>query len=332
MDHTKWRDNFREVIPNRAIAYSFSDGAFQQEMPFENIHGHGGLLTTTADLIRWNLLLENHQIGGDPVFRLRVQKGKLNNGQEISYSSGLTIEKLNGQQAISHSGATAGYRAWLAYYPQKNLSIAILSNDGRLSPANLGRQIAEIFLGHEKENPSAPKAITLSEAELKKYEGIYKSLRGFDVLTLDLKEGKIVSNQHALIPIHKDTLYLDGLKWIWKKPNQIVLQNRTDTMTYVRKNQPQLSPTFLKAVEGDYYSEEADVTFSVHAKEDLHEVWIHRKPSTTFKVNASYLDGFLSEDLDLYEFKRDRQGKVSGFEVSMPRAERIIFTKVEKKK
>src|SRR5204863_8807084 len=60
MTSTKWRDNFREVLPNRAIAYSRTRNGYQQLMPFENVHGHGGLLTTTADLLKWNQLLETH--------------------------------------------------------------------------------------------------------------------------------------------------------------------------------------------------------------------------------------------------------------------------------
>jgi CubicO group peptidase (beta-lactamase class C family) len=64
MKHTKWRNNFREVIPNRAVAYSRTASGYEQQMPFENIHGHGGLLTTPADLMKWNTLLVTHAIGG----------------------------------------------------------------------------------------------------------------------------------------------------------------------------------------------------------------------------------------------------------------------------
>ena len=40
----------------------------------------------------------------------------------------------NGFHEIGHSGATAGYRGWLAYYPAKQLSVVLLSNDGRFNP------------------------------------------------------------------------------------------------------------------------------------------------------------------------------------------------------
>lgn len=48
MNHTQWRDNFRRVVPNRAVAYSRAAGAYEQDMPFEDVYGHGGLLATVA--------------------------------------------------------------------------------------------------------------------------------------------------------------------------------------------------------------------------------------------------------------------------------------------
>lgn len=76
MHHTQWRDNFREVVPDRAIAYSGHENNYQQLMPFENIHGHGGLLTTTGDLLKWNKLLETKTIVGETVPNGEFKKAK----------------------------------------------------------------------------------------------------------------------------------------------------------------------------------------------------------------------------------------------------------------
>lgn len=63
--NTKWRDNFREVIINRAIAYSGSPNNYRQNMPFENTFGHGALLTTVGDLDKWNQRWNNNSLGTD---------------------------------------------------------------------------------------------------------------------------------------------------------------------------------------------------------------------------------------------------------------------------
>ncbi|MEP7001771.1 MAG: serine hydrolase domain-containing protein, partial [bacterium] len=59
MTNTQWRDDFRRVVKNRATAYDVSGRTFAQEMPFTNVHGNGGLLTTVGDLMKWNAFLDS---------------------------------------------------------------------------------------------------------------------------------------------------------------------------------------------------------------------------------------------------------------------------------
>ena len=54
MTHTSWRDDHTRIVKGRAIAYSLDNGEYHIEMPFENVHGNGGLLTTVGDLLMWN--------------------------------------------------------------------------------------------------------------------------------------------------------------------------------------------------------------------------------------------------------------------------------------
>src|SRR5438477_531303 len=54
MSSTSWRDDYRRIVPNRAMAYSNAGGVLRTDMPFEDAHGNGGLLTTVGDLLRWN--------------------------------------------------------------------------------------------------------------------------------------------------------------------------------------------------------------------------------------------------------------------------------------
>src|SRR4051812_36261090 len=65
MTHTLWRDDFTTVVPNRATAYSGSAATgFHTDMPFTNMIGNGGILSTMADLMRWNENLDHPTIGG----------------------------------------------------------------------------------------------------------------------------------------------------------------------------------------------------------------------------------------------------------------------------
>jgi CubicO group peptidase (beta-lactamase class C family) len=67
MSSTSWRDDFRRIVKGRAIAYSENGGTIRQLMPFEDVHGNGGLLTTVGDLLKWNQR---------PLTEQQLQRGK----------------------------------------------------------------------------------------------------------------------------------------------------------------------------------------------------------------------------------------------------------------
>lgn len=152
MNDTQWRDDFREIVPGRAIAYSGTQTRFLLNMPFEDVHGPGGLLSTTADLLKWNQLLETNELFSSNIAQLRIESGLLNDGKSSGYAAGLMIGKWNEFSEISHSGSTAGYRAWLAWYPEKKLSVVLLSNYASTDPVGMGRSIAAVFLGAREES------------------------------------------------------------------------------------------------------------------------------------------------------------------------------------
>lgn len=187
MSQTSWRDNHRAIVAGRATAYEKSEGKYLLNMPFEDLHGPGGLLTTTHDLLIWNRLLESEEMFGSEYAINRVAERKLNDGKGCGYAAGLTIGKYNGYDEIAHSGSTAGYRAWLAWYPQKRLSVVLLSNYAQFQPIQIGRAIAAIFVGEEPVEPAQPVTKADEKADekfasakrdhksLAEYEGTYFS-------------------------------------------------------------------------------------------------------------------------------------------------------------
>lgn len=335
MKNTRWRDNFREILPGRAVAYRRASGKYEQEMPFENVHGHGGLLTTTEDLIAWNHQLSNPTIGGQALLKMRTEVRKLTGGKENNYAAGLTLNRHNGFREINHTGATAGYRAVLSWYPEKKLAIAILSNEGSFNPGSFGSQIADIFLGKTPAVKFPDRSITVGADVLKRYNGIYRSVRNFDVFTLTTEPGKVLQNSKPLRMLHADTLNSENLYWIYKRPGQLLLKNANDTNTYVRVNPPIIDPTSLKSFTGTYVSTEADATYKVELRGPMiefehfgSELWIVFKAGEAFKINPSFRDAFLSDDMELFEFRRNKKGAVEALDVSVSRAERVPFRRV----
>ncbi|PTL80188.1 serine hydrolase [Vitiosangium sp. GDMCC 1.1324] len=144
MTHTRWRSDFRDVVPHRAQAYSpDAKGTWQLDMPFEDVVGPSGLLTTVGDLQRWDAALDEPARGW--VARM-TEPGSLVDGTRVTYGLGLELGPVDGRSAVSHAGSTAGYRAWLGRFPADGVSVALLCNAGSLNTEELGPQVAARFL------------------------------------------------------------------------------------------------------------------------------------------------------------------------------------------
>jgi CubicO group peptidase (beta-lactamase class C family) len=80
MKDTSWRDDYTRVVKRRAIAYANRQGTFTLSMPFENVYGNGGLLTTVGDLLKWNANFSKHIVGDAALVNLMEQRATLPGG------------------------------------------------------------------------------------------------------------------------------------------------------------------------------------------------------------------------------------------------------------
>ena len=178
---TQWRDDFRRVVKGRAQAYSRTDGQWELEMPFENVHGNGGLLTTVSDLLTWTAMLEHPTPQWKPMVDSLHVRGRLTNADTISYALGLFISDYRGVHRVEHSGATAGYRAELLRFPGKGLAVAVLCNAANANPVLYASQLVDSLLpglgpvAARPKRPQADTAIAVPTSALAAYVGTYYS-------------------------------------------------------------------------------------------------------------------------------------------------------------
>ena len=147
LTHTSWRDDFTRIVKGRAIAYRDQRGSYAQDMPFENVHGNGGLLTTVGDLLRWNEHFVRPSLGDTEFTRIQQEAGKFNDGRPGSYALGLTVGEYKGVREVGHSGSTAGYRAHLVRYPDQHVSVAVLCNASSGAATQYAHAVADLYLG-----------------------------------------------------------------------------------------------------------------------------------------------------------------------------------------
>jgi len=202
MAHTSWRDDHTRIIKGRAIAYSLDNGEYHIEMPFENVYGNGGLLTTVGDLLIWNENFVNPKVGNAKLISEMAAGGQFNDGKPLEYYGlGLFIEIYRGVHNVYHSGSTAGYRAHLNRFPDSRTSVAVLCNGSNGDASRSANRVSDVFLGDRlKPAPTAPSAAAPpaalnpppSSAQLEALTGSYWSEEAETMFVAAVDQGSLV--------------------------------------------------------------------------------------------------------------------------------------------
>ncbi len=211
MTSTSWRDDYTRIVPKRAVAYATGRGrgSYRMSMPFENVHGNGGLLTTVGDLLKWNEHYDRPSAVDARRVRQQHEPAKLSNGTVLEYAYGLYVRPYKGVPEVSHSGSTAGYRAFLTRFPEQHVSVAVLCNAGDAYASQVAHAVSDIYLGDRiDENAPRPAAIPEtrgptadlrrdasykpSAADLAAFTGVYTSAEVETTLTVELRDVRLV--------------------------------------------------------------------------------------------------------------------------------------------
>jgi CubicO group peptidase (beta-lactamase class C family) len=329
MSSTQWRDDFRRIVRNRAVAYAASGTTFRQDMPFEDVFGNGGLLTTAGDLLRWNRNFTDAKVGGRAFVDAQHQRGRLTDGRTIAYAAGLMVLHWKGLNEVSHSGSTAGYQAWLGRYPEQGLSVAVLCNVASANATQLGHQVADVYLAsvippHPEEAPPIDPAMLQAEA------GLYRSVRDHQTLSVEVQDGTLrIDHRGVLTPVTGNVFRLgeDGPRAEFDSTGKGLRMSTAvdEGNTYEKVERWTPTPAELEAMAGEYASDEAEVTF--HVALDKDGLVIHRRPDATIALTPTYRDGF-SSSLGSVRFLRDSAGHVTELSIGEQRVWDMRFRRV----
>jgi len=317
MTHTQWRDDFRRVVRQRAIAYDrVSDGVYQQMMPFENTYGHGGLLTTVGDLLIWNKALTDGRLGAFVTKAIQTRT-RLSDGRPTVYARGLFLRSYRGMREISHDGATAGYRAWLGRYPDQHLSMAILCNADDAIPSDYAHALADRYLPDAERAQSA-----FTSTPPANLAGIYASERDGAPLRLTFHDGRLQTNtgltvmmgpggafafQHASGTVTGTGAVLaDG---------RLRLDAEGDSTFYDRTRAYAPTQAELARIAGRFHSAEVPVTYRITAVAGGLNVTAEDRPGENKLFAPVYTDAFIAGDT-LLRPVRSADGTVTGIRLS----------------
>jgi CubicO group peptidase (beta-lactamase class C family) len=97
-----------------------------------------------VDLARFFVALDKGLVLKPQSLQALWSSVKLNDGKEIDYGLGWSLDQHRGRKVVGHEGGGA---AWIAHFPNERLSIAILCNLNGARADEIQFGIADLYLG-----------------------------------------------------------------------------------------------------------------------------------------------------------------------------------------
>ena len=341
MTKTQWRDDFTEIVEERSIGYRRGDdGEWHMLMPFENVHGNGGLLTTVGDLLRFTRNLDTGEVGGPEFIRLMHEQGMLDSGRQISYAGGLFVGEYRGVREVQHSGGTAAYRGFLTRFPDHGLAVSVMCNRGEANPGGLARSVAELYLGDaiDEEASEDPAGTDVDPARVAAFAGGYRDTRTgqFMELTADGSSLRLglgpggmslaaMSETEFASPAGVSIVF-DAAAGGGTRPGATMDTPVADDVRIEPVEGFEPSASDLAAYVGAYRSDEAEVTYWVEVEDG--GLVLRDRYGDGPSLTPVYPDAF-RQGGSTFIFRRDETGRVTQASLSQGRVWDLRFERVQ---
>ncbi len=325
MTSTHFHSDHSEITLNRTSAYFKDDnGKWKISIPVFDNYGATSLFTTVEDLAKWDENFYNKKIGGDEFIKAMMLTGKLNDGTPQNYASGLVIGSYKGYRTEGHSGADAGYRSNLLRFPEEHFSVIIFANLANINTASLSNKVADIFL-IDKSIPTPN--IKIDSNILKGWAGDYFDMNTQSTFKLDYKNEKLLTGTSELVPLSNSVFNNRSTTYTFSgdtSKNKLEIKSTgLKTKTYIKVKRNLLSATELQFYQGDFYSEELDVKYSITVKDSVLQIKIprHEEIEVSPFIKDIFADGFV------LRFIRNKKNIIEGFYLSTGRVRNLYFSK-----
>jgi D-alanyl-D-alanine carboxypeptidase len=137
--------------PNRGVrarGYEVEDGSFSVRPLARNTAdaGSGGLCASAMEIALWKRALVGGRAVASSSFRQMIEVTQVGAGFAPPYGFGLSLVPVAGRPAIWHTGVISGHTSVLAYLPDDDLTIAMITNRRRADLTALFRRVVRATL------------------------------------------------------------------------------------------------------------------------------------------------------------------------------------------
>ena len=351
MSHTHFRDDHAEIIKHDALGYEqeSKDKPFRMSLTNFDTVGATSLHTTVEDLELWDENFYHPRVGGQPFLQQMIERGKLNNGEQLDYAFGLVVGKYKGLSTVDHGGADAGYRSDLMRFPDQHFSASVLCNSAETNPTALVQQVADVLLAKElktpektsTKDPAKSSLASLTPEQMAPLVGIYWNRENDGFERVQLKNGKLHidlggGEVHPLKPFEDSHFHVGDVPWgdfvdihfipaAAEKPRrfeQSFGEGKPDSFEAATAYVP--AGAELPDYAGAYVSEEIDPVYRmVLQDENLTLTRLKNKPEA---LHPAVRDVFTGE-IGTVRFLRDANQHISGFILNAGRIQNFRFSK-----
>ena len=140
--------NGKSTVPHRAYGYSVNVKGVRltDQSNTSATLGDGGIYTSTVDLAKWDRALERHTLVSAAEQQLAWTPPSLPNGAATEYGFGWFIDHARGTTRLWHYGESRGFTNTILRYPERRLTVVILSNRTGGAPWDIAEQVADLYL------------------------------------------------------------------------------------------------------------------------------------------------------------------------------------------
>ena len=136
-----------DTVPRRAYGYSPRSGSFVQtdQSVTSATLGDGGIYSNVDDLVRWDRALSGATLI-DRASLAEATAPPVLPGGPSEYGFGWFVDRYRGETRWRHTGETSGFRNAILRFPERKLTIVILTNRSSGEPQAIAERIADRFL------------------------------------------------------------------------------------------------------------------------------------------------------------------------------------------
>jgi CubicO group peptidase (beta-lactamase class C family) len=337
MTHTQLRDDYTRIVPNRATAYSGTAATgFRQDMPFTNMVGNGGVLSTMGDLLRWNENLDHPAVGGPEYMKAMETPMRLTSGRSIPYALGLIVAPYAGMREVGHSGSTAGYSTYMSRFPEEHVAVAVWCNGSGTNATALAHQVAELVLPRANVSVAGVSVTYAGTDSLLavRWAGTYREPHTDQTMTLTASNNTLTpaggrGQNPGFTAISGTTFRGSAGDAIFAgRPGRrtlTLIRAGADTAHFEEVRPP--AAIRLEDYVGAYASDELDTRYRVIARDG--KLYLTRRPYQEFDLHQVYTDDFsTTAGLGTLRFTRDAKGIVTGFSFYAGRVLDVRYTRI----